>query len=434
VTRASSHPRPQQLLSFWTFLIVSVASIALPRPLTSQAVPYAATFAKSKEEVDMALKDMQAYTGQKLPVVDGFVAIGDQPLNHFERAFYQFSIELLPGSSGSTIVRVTAKITAWYADPEPWKSGYQVLPSNGRLELDLLERLRETLEGKTAASTRPGVQAPRPKLDLSTGLPGSSTPSSRPPTAPSSSAPESDEVAALRGKREAEEKRAQQLNAELQSLQEIQRNQAHPLNLVVVKNNGTPVLPRPVAGSHPLFIAAANDEFEFLNAEGEWIHVQISGVSRGYIRRSSLDLPDFIAARLKRPNGAPATNESAATESAEVFRIEREETAAFPGDWATLRGKSVKIYTVQTASPDSKETKASAKLNFAASLFQKFSADAAAPAVEGVVVIFDSADGGIIAATRANVKQMASGSLSRDNFWKHCYLEPPDAFQPPPKP
>jgi hypothetical protein len=431
VTSASDPPRKRQFLLFWTLLILTAA---FPRIANAQAVPYAGTFAKPKDEVDKALKDMQAYTGQKLPVVDGFVATGDQPLNRFERAFYQFSIDLLPGASGGTVVRVTAKITAWYADPDPWKSGYQVLPSNGRLELDLLERLRETLEGKTAASTRPGVQAPRPKLDLSTGLPGSSVPSSRPPSAASSSAPESDEVAALRGKREAEEKRAQQLNTELQSLQEIQRNQAHPLNLVVVKNNGTPVLPRPAAGSHPLFTAAANDEFEFLNAEGDWIHVQISGVSRGYIRHSSLDLPDFIAARLQSPNGAVATEKAAVTQTPDVFRIEREETSTFPGNWEMLRGKSVKIYTVQPISQDSKETKASAKLNFAASIFQRFSADAAASAVEGVVCIFDSADGGIIAATRANVQQMASGSLSRDNFWKQCYLEPPDAFQSPPKP
>jgi hypothetical protein len=97
-----------------------------------------------------------------------------------------------------------------------------------------------------------------------------------------------------------------------------------------------------------------------------------------------------------------------------------------------LRCKPVKIYTVQPTSQDSKETKTSAKLNFAATIFQRFSADASA--VEGVVVIFDSADGGIIAATRANVQQMASGSLSRDNFWKHCYLELPGAFQPPPGP
>jgi hypothetical protein len=429
VKTASYHPRKRQLLSFWTFLILS---ISLPRMATAQAVPYAGTFAKSKDEVDKALKDLQAYTGQKLPVVDGFVAAGDQPLSRFERAFYQFSIDLLPAASGGTIVRVTAKVTAWYADPEPWKSGYQILPSNGRLELDLLDRLREKLEGKIAVSTaRPDVQAPRPKLDLATGLP-SSLPSGRSAAAAGSATasgePGNDEVAVLRIKREAQEKRAQQLNAELQSLQEIQRNQAHPANLVVVKYNGTPVLPRPTPGSHPLFTAAANDEFEFLNAEGEWIHVQISGVSRGYVRRSSVDLPDSIAARLESTSGA------AATEKLEPFRIAREETSTFPGDWEMLRGKPVKIYTVQPISQDSRETKASAKLNFAATIFQGFSAGAAASAVEGVVVIFDSADGGIIAATRANVQQMASGSLSRDNFWKHCYLEPPDAFRPPPKP
>jgi len=419
----------------WTFFILS---ISLPRLATAQAVPYASTFAKSKEEVDKALKEMQAYSGQKLPIVDGFVGTGDQPLSRFERAFYQFSIDLLPAASGGTTVRVVAKITAWYADPDPWKSGYQILPSNGRLELDLLDRLREKFGGKLNASiARSEVQAPRPKLDLSTGLPASSLPSSRPsaPAAAGSSGtasgqPGSDEVAALHIKREAEEKRMQQLNAELQNLQEIQHNQAHPLNLVVVKNNDTPVLARPAAGSHPLFTAAANDEFEFLDAEGEWIHVQISGVSRGYLRRSSLDLPEFIAARLKSPNG------NAASEKLDAFRIEREETATFPGNWEMLRGKPVKIYTVQPISQNLKETKASAKLNFAASIFQRFSADTAASksGVEGVVVIFDSADGGIIGAMRTNVQQMASGSLSRDNFWKQCYLEPPDAFRSAPNP
>jgi len=425
---------PSALIS-WVFLILS---ISIPRLATAQAVPYAATFSKPKEDVDKTLKEMQAYAGQKLPIVDGFVATGDQPLDRFERSFYQFSIDLLPATSGGTIVRVIAKITAWYADPDPSKSGYQSLPSNGRLELDLLDRLREKLGEKPAAATlRSYVQAPKPKLDLSTGLPGTPTPSSRPSvtattaaTGTASGEPGSDEVAALRLQRATEEKRTQQLNEELQSLQDIQRNQAHPLNLVVVKKNDTPVLARPAAGSHPLFTAGANDEFEFLDAEGEWIHVQISGVSRGYIRRSSLDLPEFIAARLKSPNGANAS------EKQETFRVEREEITTFPGNWELLRGKPVKIYTVQPGSQDVKETRASAKLNYAASLFQRFSADTSESAsrVEGIVVIFDSADGGIIAATRANVQQMATGSLSRDNFWKQCYLEPPDAFRPAPNP
>jgi hypothetical protein len=419
----------------WTFCILS---ISLPRLATAQAVPYAATFAKSKEEVDKALKEMQAYSGQKLPIVDGFVGTGNQPLNRFERAFYQFSIDLLPAAAGGTTVRVVAKITAWYADPDPWKSGYQILPSNGRLELDLLDRLREKFGGKSNASTaRSEVQVPRPKLDLSTGLPASSLASSShsAPAAAGSSGtasgePGSDEVAALRIKREAEEKRMQQLNAALQSLQEIQRNQARPLNLVVVHKNGTPVLARPAAGSHPLFTAAANDEFEFLDAEGEWIHVQISGVSRGYIRRSNLDLPEFIGARLKSPNG------NTANEKLYAFRIEREENSSFPGDWEPLKGKRVKIYTVQPVSRDPEETDARAKLAFAGGLLRKYVAEttASTAALDGIVVIFDAADGGIIGSTLLNVQQLASGSLSQDNFWKHCYLDPPDAFRPAPNP
>ncbi len=82
-----------------------ILCISIPNLVVAQVVPYAGTFAKSKDEVDKALKEMQAYAGQKLPVVDGFVATGDQPLDRFERSFYQFSIDLLPTGSGGTIVR-----------------------------------------------------------------------------------------------------------------------------------------------------------------------------------------------------------------------------------------------------------------------------------------------------------------------------------------
>lgn len=405
----------------------------MPQGAAAQAVPYARTFPKSKDEVDKVLKELQAYAGQKLPIVDGFVASSERPLNRYERAFYQFSIDLLPASPDGTIVRLTAKITAWYADSDPAKSGYQVLPSNGRLELDLLDRLTEKFGEKPAASVlRSDVQAPRPKIDLSTSLPGSSLPPGKGSAAaePSAGTPGSDEVGELRGKREAEEKRMQQLSTELQSLQDIQHNQAHPLNLVAVRRNGTPVLTRAAESSHVLFTAAADDEFEFLDADGEWIHVQISSASRGYIRRSNLELPEFLAARLKSPNGTPPS------EKPDAFRLAREETAAFPGDWEGLRGKSVKIYTVQPVSQDPKETGADAKLSFAASLLRKFSAESesAAPSVAGVAIVFDSADGGIIGSTLASARQFAAGALSPDNFWKQCYLDPPDAFQLRPKP
>jgi hypothetical protein len=169
-----------------------------------------------------------AFSGQKLPIVDGFVATGDRPLDRYERAFYQFSVDVLPGSAGGIVVRLTAKITAWYADREPWKSGYQVLLSNGRLELDFLDRLSEKLGEKPVASVlKSQVQAPAPKLDLSTGLPKSSLPppkisgetSAIPAPAIGAADPTSDELATLRVKREAAEKRMSELAAELRTLQ-----------------------------------------------------------------------------------------------------------------------------------------------------------------------------------------------------------------------
>ena len=397
-----------------------------PIILCGQAVPYARTFPKTKEEVEGLLKEIQAYAGQKLPIVDGFVALSDQPLSRYERAFYQFSVEVVPDGADATIVRLTAKITAWYADRDPSKSGYQVLPSNGRLELDLLDRLSERLGGKPLISVpRSSVLAPTPKLDLRSASSGTYVSSATPASAGVPTVSGENEISALRLKREAEEKHIQQLNAELQSLQEIQHNQARPGNLVVVRKSGTPIFAKAATGSRVLFTAAANDEFEFLDAQGEWIHVQISGASRGYIHRNGLELPEHLAGGSKPPNV------SVSDDMASSFHVVREEAGIFPGNWDSLRGKAVKIYTVQPISSQAKETNARAKLDFAASLFLRFSRASTAPvdSIEGVVVIFDSADGGIVASTVSTAQAFANGSLSVEALWHMCYTDPPDAFR-----
>ena len=420
---------------FFLSVLVLLLSITLPCKTYAQAVPYARTFAKPSEEVHAALQEMQAYAGQKLPIVEGFVAAQDRSLERFERAFYQFSIDLVPETSGGTIVRVTAKITAWYADRDPAKSGYQVLPSNGRLELDLLDRLTEKFGG--SGSLRSSVASPQPKLDLHTA---SGIPVARPvgearnPGTSSTVGAEplagSDEIVALKAKRAGEEKRLQNLNTELQNLQEIQRNQAHPTNLVVVKKTGTPVYSRAATGSRVLFTAAGDDEFEFLDAESDWIHVQISGASRGYLRRGSVELPEGIAARVN----AAEENNTGGTHDA--FRITQQETGAFPGNWETLRGKQVRIFTVQPVSADPKLSGPVAKTEMAITLFRKFSSDTPESEIEpaGVVIIFDSADGGIAAAPMAAIRQLAGKTLSRDAFLNGCYFEPPESFQSGRKP
>jgi len=385
-----------------------------------QAVPYARSYAKPKNEVEQALKELQASSGQKLPILEGFVAPPAKPLERYERGFYQFTIELLPGDEGATIVRLSAKVTAWYADRDVAKSGYEVLVSNGRLELDLLDRLQEKLTGKPVdppATLESTVQAPRPKLDLS-GVPGASLPAPAPVAAKTP-----DEVAALRTQRVIAEKRVQRLTEELQSLEEIKHNQAHQQNLVIVSKSSTPVYAKAGEGSRVLFQAAANDEFEFLDMEGEWVHVEISGDSRGYLRQTAVQLPEGVGAKLRAAAPGPEAKYAG-------FRITREETSRFPGDWSGLKGKTVKIYTVQPLTENPKETGASARLNYALVLFEKGWRESATvrPLPEGVVVIFDAADGGIAGATLDDIQKVTSGALNREAFWTESYLDPPEAF------
>ncbi len=173
-------------------------------------------------------------------------------------------------------------------------------------------------------------------------------------------------------------------------------------------------------------MAAADDEFQFLDVKADWVHVQISGASRGYIRRSGLELPDFVAERFNSPNISPNA-------TSEAFRVESENASIFPGNWEPLRGKSVEIFTVRPVSQNPKEIDARAKLAFASSVLQDFSAKPAptASAVEGVVIVFDSDDGGMIGATLQDLKQFSGGKLSADDFWKRCYLDPPEAFKLP---
>ena len=173
-------------------------------------------------------------------------------------------------------------------------------------------------------------------------------------------------------------------------------------------------------------MAAADDEFQFLDVKADWVHVQISGASRGYIRRNGLELPEFVAERFNSPNAA----------TSEAFRVESENTSVFPGDWEPLRGKSVEIFTIQPVSQSSKETGVLAKLAFASSVLKEFSARPAPTpsAVEGVVIVFDSADGGMIGTTLQDLKKFVGGTQSADDFWKHCYLDPPEAFKVSGKP
>jgi hypothetical protein len=213
------------------------------------------------------------------------------------------------------------------------------------------------------------------------------------------------------------------LREEVASLEEVVKNQAHPKNLVAIKKTGTPVVASPSLEAKTLFLATAHDEFEMLDFNADWVHVRISGLSRGWIWRTSLEMPEGIS-------DVPLASTKAAPVAVDLFLVSREETAPFPGDWDALRGKNVKIISVQKIHENEENSGAQAKLEFAKSLLDKNYAELAAKSQElaGVVLIFDSVDGGMIALTLPTVQQWKAGRLTDAALWHRCYFDPPETF------
>ncbi len=153
----SAAPSISPLPSFLTAVLLTTALLTtMAQSGRAQAGgPYERTFHQSKSTVEKLLKELQPAMSGRLPVLDGFVLPGDHPLNRYQRAYYQASVEVSATRTGESIVRASAKVTAWYADSTRSHSGYQLLTSNGRLESDLLDQLTDLLKSQpNAASSR----------------------------------------------------------------------------------------------------------------------------------------------------------------------------------------------------------------------------------------------------------------------------------------
>ncbi|MGH9547388.1 MAG: hypothetical protein ACRD23_19435 [Terriglobales bacterium] len=420
----------------------------------AQSTPYERTFSQPQATLKKLITELQSSAAGRLPVLDGFIVPGDRPLNRYQRGYYQCVAQVSPAPSGRSMVRVSATITAWYVDPSAMKSGYQVLPSNGRLENDFLDRLQEALEGEAPSvsskvSSNPKVSSPPPPTPrnkvgapaptISAPMPGDTAPGAKSKTSVAGlpfnlGDPLSAPLASSATKRAIVDKHAEEQQTEAKNLEEILKNQVHPTNLAAVKRSQTPVLGRPSEDAKVLFLAAAEDEFEILELNPNWVHVRISGLSRGWIRRSSLELPIAETdAQLSDPQPEEKSVRSdTAGSGKELFHVETEETASFPGEWEPLRGKTVRIVSLQKSNDNAADTGPGAKRAFAKSLFDKEYLDLAKAqtSVVGVVIIFDSSDGGMIAATLAALREWKTGTLSDEAFWRRCFLDPPEAFMP----
>jgi hypothetical protein len=398
----------------WVWLVVCFSAGAI----AAQNTPAQRSFHASKAELEKALHDLPSYPGGNLPDLNGFADAGSRALDSYQRGHYQYELQLKPDASGNTVVQVTAKITAWYSAGAPANSGYRLLKSNGRLESDLFDALQEKLNPN--ASTKVASANPAPDKSLpDTPARGDASYFNFPRlnTAPSSAQPVASKTA-----EPGSVKRIQQLTQTEGNLEQILHNQARPANLAVVKRSNTPVALQPVDGSEVLFQADAEDEFEILDSTDGWVHIKVSGISRGWIKREYVDVPGAATVSV-------AALSVANQHDSELVRQTKAEIGAFPGKWEPLDGKQVKIIWVQPHESD--QFGAQPKWGVAKTVFR--SADAGNPAdtnsIAGVVVIFDSQDGGMAATTLANLQQWRAGHLSDDSFWKRCWHDPADAFQ-----
>ena len=445
-------------------LLGAVIAFYFPNAAVAQNEGVERTFPQSKITVEQALKIIQNSAAGRLPILDGFATAADHPLERYRRGYYQSKIQVSSTPSGGSIVRVKAEVTAWYNDPAG-HSGYQVLTSNGRLEADFLDQLADQLAAKaeppvavspqkseTAAVTpAPVAKAPAPIAKTPAPAPSviaAPVPARSPATAaptktasaePTISAPAPripdtgngilSSLAQSLAEQQKEEKKAtapdeRSLQAEADSLEQILKNQAHPSNLVAVKKSGTPVVGTPSLNAKALFLASAHDEFEMLDFNEDWVHVRVSGISRGWIWRNNVEMPDNIPDAELAPDAKPLPV------AADLYHVSREEQAPFPGDWAPLRGKTVKIVTVEKTDESVKEDGPQLRLGFAKSVLDKsYSEIARNPqGLDGIVLIFDSADGGMIAATLTTLQQWKAGTLSDAALWHQCFFDPPESF------
>src|SRR5690348_15012156 len=126
----------------------------------AQNTPVEKTFPQTKAVLEKSLKTLQSSMSGRLPTLDGFAQASEHSLDHYRRAYYQTTVQVSSTPSGGSLVRVSAKVTAWFNDPAGAHSGYQVLRSNGRLESDLLDQLSEQLsQGLTASTAEPAESA-----------------------------------------------------------------------------------------------------------------------------------------------------------------------------------------------------------------------------------------------------------------------------------
>jgi len=369
-------------------LMLTSASLAAgesPKGMQEREYPFASTTVKA------ALQQLEAYIGGRLPVLEGFIKTERVQLDHYERPYYEFKLDLVPVASDRTLVRVKANVSAWYVDPQGSHSGYQAFESSGRLENDLLDRLNDFLtRNKSTLAADPATVAKQ--------------------------------IATVRQQRLDTEHRVSELEKQRQGPQ-TPNPQSNTTEYVSVAKPHVPIFSAPEEHASVLLQAQSEDEFEVLERRGTWLRVGLEDGRSGWVNRSVISSAPVVTSGLPAPGRMPA--------SAAGFTIVRETSSPFSGDWIRLKGKQA-LYVWARPEGSIPNMAAGKKLRFAEDIFMERYREAShnsQNSVEGIVVIFLDQRGGVAAATLEDIGHWADGSVSQPAFLKKCSLDPPGAFE-----
>ena len=402
-----------------------------------------------KAEVEEALQTLKAYETNRLPVLDGFVGANATTIAKLENPHYQLRIEIESQGPNQTLVSVVAKITAWSAEEDPSRSQYVVIPSNGRLEQDMLDRLSVLLEkgnverDATSAADfagAPSSSSASPGVSAAGGAPGSSHPP--PPNASSAGSSPSNaaspgstsssasrinsadpsalasEIASIRDQHQSSEMNQRKLQQQISELEANASSQKFLSNLAVIKAPQTPIFERDADTSKVLFRADPEDEFEVINVKENWIHVRLENGADGWVR----------GAQLQPPGEIDDTEDASAALN---FSTPNQEIKPFAGDWTPLKGKPSLFVFAQPNRAIPNTILGQSQFAFAKHVFTEGYREAmhSEQPMSGVVVVFLGDKGGVAAATLADIRRWRDGAISDKVFFERCSFDPPESFR-----
>ena len=425
MTRSFVHVSVRALALF--FVALSLLGQAGAQDESSTVVER--TFPCSVDVMQQALQQIGGFGGGKLPIVDGFVTATSTQLERLERPYYQYRVHLRPVDPKTTAISVEAMISAWYADPDPARSEYRSLLSNGRLEADLLDRLQRALGGSAATPTPTKTNVSRASAPTSQATPTKAA--KLPDSSMKPAAASQEQLDAILAQRQSVREKTATLQAQIEHLKASDRKPANASRLASVKHSGVGVMSRQNFGGPVLFRAQAEDEFEVIDLQSGWAQVRLGPDATAYIQADELALPDGLVA--KAPDTSSGSSQAASTGAQRDlgFSVSREDVTVFSGDWVRLKGKKVLFVYAQPRGLLSDMASQDAKLGYAKRIFQSRyrTVSESQTEVEGVVVVFLGARGGVAAATLSDIRQWVEGGLPDEAFVNRCSLDPATEFR-----